>query len=43
MACLKMMKILDNKSICEVCIMKYKTDNLGVDDIDLSDEPVPEG
>ena len=29
--------------ICEVSIMKYKTDHLGVDDIDLSDEPVPEG
>ena len=31
------------KKMCDVSIMKYKTDKLGVDDIDLSDEPVPEG
>jgi len=31
------------EKMCEVSIMKYKTDKLGVDDIDLSSEPVPEG
>jgi recombination protein RecA len=31
------------QKMCDVSIMKYKTDKLGVDDIDLSDEPVPEG
>ena len=31
------------EKMCEVSIMKYKTDDLGVDDIDLSSEPVPEG
>tara|TARA_R110000744_G_scaffold248351_2_gene364758 strand:+ start:608 stop:1738 length:1131 start_codon:yes stop_codon:yes gene_type:complete len=31
------------EKMCDVSIMKYKTDKLGVDDIDLSSEPVPEG
>jgi recombination protein RecA len=29
--------------ICDATIMEYKTDNLGIDDIELSSEPVPEG
>ena len=29
--------------ICDATIMEYKTDNLGIDDIELSTEPVPEG
>ena len=29
--------------ICNALIMEYKSDNLGIDDIEISDEPVPEG
>tara|TARA_R110000796_G_scaffold156887_1_gene273652 strand:+ start:5578 stop:6708 length:1131 start_codon:yes stop_codon:yes gene_type:complete len=29
--------------ICETVIMKYKTKGIGIDDIELSDEPIPEG
>jgi recombination protein RecA len=29
--------------ICETVIMKYKISGIGIDDIELSDEPVPEG
>lgn len=28
--------------ICDTTIMEYKTDNLGIDDIELSTEPIPE-
>ena len=29
--------------MCSAAIMEYKSDELGIDDIELSDEPVPEG
>ena len=28
-------------TICNAVIMEYKTDNLGIDDVEISDEPVP--
>jgi len=45
-------KLLENKphikdevydKICNSLIMEYKTSNIGIDDIEISDEPVPEG
>ena len=29
--------------ICKTLIMDYKTEDLGIDDVEHSDEPVPEG
>ena len=29
--------------ICKTLVMDYKTENLGIDDVEHSDEPVPEG
>ena len=29
--------------MCDAAIMEYKSDELGIDDIELSEEPVPEG
>ena len=29
--------------ICNALVMEYKTDTIGIDDIQISDEPVPEG
>ena len=28
-------------TICDAYIMEYKTDKLGIDDVEISDEPVP--
>ncbi len=29
-------------TICSAVIMEYKTDKLGIDDVEISDEPIPE-
>ena len=29
--------------ICNALIMEYKSENIGIDDIQISDEPIPEG
>jgi hypothetical protein len=29
--------------ICNALVMEYKTDSIGIDDIEISDEPIPEG
>ena len=31
------------QKICNALVMEYKTDTIGIDDISISDEPVPEG
>ena len=29
--------------ICDALVMEYKSDAIGIDDIEISDEPIPEG
>jgi len=29
--------------ICDALVMEYKSDSIGIDDIEISDEPIPEG
>jgi recombination protein RecA len=31
------------QKICNALVMEYKTDTIGIDDIEISDEPIPEG
>ena len=29
--------------ICDALVMEYKSETIGIDDIQISDEPIPEG